>query len=430
MTIASSIGAEPSREAALELRLRQQEAVAQLGQLALAGFPTDALFERAVHLVAERLDVEYAKVLEFLPSGDFLLRAGIGWREGSIGSTVVPGGPGSQAGYTLLHSEPVIVADLAVETRFTGPPLLLEHGVRSGVSVIVQGPGRPYGVLGAHTSRHRVFTHHDINFVQAVANLLASTVATRKAEQESARLLEETRRSLRLRDEFLSVASHELRTPLTALLLQLQSLARSLMKHGVTEALVDKADAATRHAGRLSHLVEGLLDASRLAEGRLTLVIEPVDLAEVAEEVVGQFCDEVEQTPIALEIESRPVGSWDRIRVEQVVTNLLSNAVKYGARQPVDVRIRSADQKAVLSVRDRGIGIDAKDLKRIFGRFERAVSVRSYGGLGLGLYAARRIVRAHGGRIWAQSAPGEGATFVVELPLRAPVGPNASGISL
>lgn len=298
------------------------------------------------------------------------------------------------------------------------------------MSVIVQGPGRPYGVLGAHTSRRRVFTHHDIHFVQAVANLLASTIATRKAEQESARLLEETRRSLRLRDEFLSVASHELRTPLTALLLQLQSLARMLMKQDASEALVDKADAAIRHAGRLNRLVEGLVDVSRLAEGRLTLVIEPVDLAEVAEEVVGQFRDEVEQTPIALEIESRPVGSWDRIRVEQVVTNLLSNAIKYGARQPVDVRIRSADHEAVLTVRDRGIGIDAKDLKRIFGRFERAVSLRSYGGLGLGLYAARRIVRAHGGRIWAQSAPGEGATFVVELPLRAHLGPNASGISL
>jgi signal transduction histidine kinase len=111
-------------------------------------------------------------------------------------------------------------------------------------------------------------------------------------------------------------------------------------------------------------------------------------------------------------------GYWDRLRISQVVTNLLSNAVKYGAGKPVEVEFGPREDRAWLVVRDQGIGIDPADQPQIFERFERAVSSRNYGGLGLGLYIVKRIVEAHGGTIRVDSTPGAGAAFYVELPQR------------
>ena len=113
------------------------------------------------------------------------------------------------------------------------------------------------------------------------------------------------------------------------------------------------------------------------------------------------------------------IGHWDRLRLEQVITNLLTNAIKYGRGRPLEATCEGTPTHGVVRIRDHGIGIDPDQLPRIFGRFERAVSARSYGGLGLGLYIARQIVDAHGGCIEVESRPGEGSLFTIELP-RAP----------
>jgi signal transduction histidine kinase len=109
-------------------------------------------------------------------------------------------------------------------------------------------------------------------------------------------------------------------------------------------------------------------------------------------------------------------GHWDRLRLEQVITNLLTNAIKYGRGRPLETTCEGTSTHGVVRIRDHGIGIDPDQISRIFGRFERAVSARSYGGLGLGLYIARQIVDAHGGRIVVESRPGEGSLFTIELP--------------
>ena len=178
------ITAREEAERLTAVRAAQQGAIADLGRLALAGAEPPELMDAVVRVVAERLGVEYAKVLRYLPDEDlFILEAAVGFSGVRIGTERVNGGTDSQAGYTLLSHEPVIVEDFDAETRFRGPPLLRNEGILSGISVIIQGDEAPYGVLGAHTRALRRFTRDDINFVQAAANVLAQGIKRKAAEE-------------------------------------------------------------------------------------------------------------------------------------------------------------------------------------------------------------------------------------------------------
>ncbi len=167
----------------LRVRLRQQEAIADFSQMALATTDLDGVLARAVAVVSEILDTELSMVLELQPDGGSLLvRAGAGCREGVVGRETVPAGTASQAGYTLLSGGPVIADDLRTETRFTVPPLLGEHDTCSGLSVIIGGREGPYGVLETFTTRRRLFGKDDRNFLQSMANILASAVDRKRLE--------------------------------------------------------------------------------------------------------------------------------------------------------------------------------------------------------------------------------------------------------
>jgi len=254
---------------------------------------------------------------------------------------------------------------------------------------------------------------------------LAEEVARRTAlAVDNAQLLREAREAVRLRDEFLGIASHELKTPLTPLHLKVQLLQRQvdgMAAHHLpvsAERVSETLEVVQRQVRRLTNLVDNLLDVSRITAGRLKLEVEEMDLASVAADIVFRFAPSASQLQCELELHAPvPVmGRWDRLRLEQVVTNLLSNALKYGAGHPVRVAVEAEGLTARLTVRDGGIGISAEDLPRIFERFERAVSDRHYGGLGLGLYITRQIVEAFGGSVRATSEPGRGSVFVLELP--------------
>ncbi|WP_324963763.1 PAS domain-containing protein [Archangium sp.] len=230
--------------------------------------------------------------------------------------------------------------------------------------------------------------------------------------------------AVRARDEFLSIASHELKTPLTSIQLQTQMTKRNIelgRPEAFEPARVTRLVAQTdKSVQRLSRLVDDMLDISRIATGKLTFTPEKFDLCMLAQEVVERLLVQASASgaPLACECLDPVEGEWDRFRVDQVITNLITNALRYGEGAPVEVTVQRSGPQAVVKVRDQGPGISPENQERIFQRFERATSANSVSGLGLGLYISREIVERHGGSIRVESKPGQGASFIVELPLR------------
>ena len=245
----------------------------------------------------------------------------------------------------------------------------------------------------------------------------------RQHEEEEGRARAGLEAAVKARDEFLSLASHELKTPLTSLMLQTQLLQKrrqrgeELPPESVTRVL----DQTARQTERLARLVNDMLDISRLAAGKLALETETFDLVDLANDVVAKLGPQLSeaQCEVSVQAPESVVGTWDRYRLEQVLTNFLTNAARYAAGKPVEVSVRRLEQRAELRVRDNGRGIAQEDQERIFRKFERAVGGREVSGLGLGLFIVREIVEMHGGTVRVESGVGLGAAFTVALPLHA-----------
>lgn len=382
--------------------------LAELSALLAEGFDIRAMLARAarrvVPLVAEGLMVELLEhngrlrrvaVVHQNPSEEERLRA-------------LP------ESLSLLEPDPRAAPQVAGHIRLSGPEgsflrlPLTSHGRVLGVVTFTQLPRRHQGAV-------------DSSLAEDVARRMAMAV-------ENARLYEEAHEAIQLRDRFLSIASHELRTPLTALRLQTQSVLRGTTQAARPPALGDvtgKVQGICRQVERLGHLVDDLLDISRLSEGHLSFQLEDVDLAEVLRDVASRFQEELAHSGIRLVrvgLDAPAVGRWNRLRLDQVVVNLLTNAIKYGQGRPIMLQLEVDEDHVWITVRDEGIGIAPRDQERIFERFERAVSEQHYGGFGLGLWIVREIVHRLGGSISVTSRQGSGSAFTVELP-RGPV-PN------
>lgn len=226
--------------------------------------------------------------------------------------------------------------------------------------------------------------------------------------------IESLMEALFYRDEFLSIASHELRTPLTTLKLQAQVFKRNSKKENgdsyskeKVDRLIDSIDSQTN---RLMKLIDDMLDISRIRSGKLFMSKETFNLTELLKEVSLEYSVQAE---VLKEINF--LG--DEQRIAQVLRTLLNNAARYGKGSPIEVKLVLRKNKILISVTDHGQGISDEDQKRIFHRFQRAVAASEISGLGLGLYIAREIVEAHGGKISVKSELDKGSVFTVQLPL-------------
>ncbi|WP_095079060.1 hybrid sensor histidine kinase/response regulator [Pseudomonas sp. Irchel s3h17] len=233
----------------------------------------------------------------------------------------------------------------------------------------------------------------------------------------------ELERAVRMRDDFMSIVAHEVRTPLNGLILETQLRKMHLARDNAAAFTLDKmhamVDRDERQINSLIHLIEDMLDVSRIRTGKLSIRPSRFDLAQLVGRVVHSFAPQIEAAEASVTLVAGPPveGRWDEFRIEQVVSNLLTNALRYGGKAPISVHVYLRDGQARVEVRDGGMGISEDNQARIFQQFERVSARNGVAGLGLGLFICEQIVTAHGGTIRVESKIDQGALFRVCLPL-------------
>ena len=436
-------------EAELRARALQQAVVAELGQHVLAGIDLPTLLNEAVTLVAQALKVEFCQILELLPDRDLLyLRAGIGWDKKLVGQATIDARPNSQIGYTLFSSEPVIVEDLSKDRRFSASPLLEQHNIVSGVSVIVDGAKWPFGVLSIHTAKRRLFTRDDINILQAVANVLASAVEHNRAQvalqeaydQLEIRVKERTAELETANEElrtFAYIVSHDLRAPLVNIkgflgeltytldevksiiepnLPELEPQQQQSINQAFAEDIPESMNFIDSSVTRMDRLVNAILKLSRL--GRRELYLETVNMNALTASVLGSLAHQIEQQGAAVHIDTLPSVVADQTSMEQIVANILNNAVVYldpDRAGKIKVTGHRNYYETIFQISDNGRGIAQEDQHKVFELFRRA-GRQDVPGEGMGLAYVRTMIRRHGGRIWFDSEPNVGTTFTFTIP--------------
>lgn len=404
-------------QAELEARVRQQAAVALLGLRALSGTSAADLMTAAVDSVAEMLAADYVKVLELLPGGTALrVAAGRGWRRGVVGGAVLPIEAGSHFEFALRSPEPIVIEDLTRETRFTPSRLLQEHSLVSGMNAIIGGLEGPYGILGAYATEQRSFSEDDANFVQAVANVLAESIARERTETA----LLESQRATQQRERLADIGAitakvvHDFGNPLAALSMQTQLIIRRA-KRGDFEPrdpVLQPAEQILATLRRLEVLVREFTDFAR--DQRLETV--ELDVPRFLQDVAALWrpLGAAHGVDLVVEEPAGPVLVFaDVEKLRRVLDNLVKNAIDAIEEVPGRVMLCASllsGGKVKITVEDEGSGIpEGLDVFRLF-------ETTKPEGTGIGLAIAKQLVQAHGGTIDHRPKSPRGTIFEIQLP--------------
>ena len=377
---------------ALRQRIRQQELLAELGVLALQRTSFIGMLDHTARVTSEGLGAEYCKVLEFLPAENRLLvRAGVGWEEGIVGSATVGADLASPAGYALRTGKPVISNHLANEQRFRTPELLVEHGIRRAMNVILQGDGSPFGVLEVDSTSEGEFGEHDIAFLQGAANILGMAIEQQQYQRKLQVALE--RHQVLLKE-----VNHRVKNSLQVVTAMLQLQANSVGDPALSERL-NEASTRVNAVGRAYERLAYNAD------------YENIELVEYLREIISDLEPTVAPCKIQFEAPEEVQIAADRaILVGLIINELVSNAGKYAYPDSpgglIWVRLFQSDKNYIfVSVRDEGAGLppgfDPTTSKRLGTRLVNALSSQ------LGAELTRPVSPA-------------GATFTLLVPLKPP----------
>jgi two-component sensor histidine kinase len=377
---------------ALHQRIRQQEILAELGVGALQGPGFEQLLADTARLTAEGLRTEFCKVLEYIPAENrFLVREGVGWEPGIVGVATIGAGLDSPAGFALKTGRPVISNHLEIEQRFKTPEILVRHGVHRAMNVILQGDGRPFGVLEVDSRSDDAFVEHDLAFLQGAANILGMAIERERHERSLKAALE--------RHQFLiREMNHRVKNSLGLVVSMLRLQAREDCDPAFAERLED----ATLRVGAIARVHDQLYQSTD---------IERFDVGRYIEAICGDLAASFSQCEISVEAQPGIVISADRgISSALIVNELVSNAAKHAYRGQGVGRVwvnvaRTGVDSFSLAVRDEGGGLPEGFE---FGR-GRGLGARMIRSLADQLNASLEIIARH-----------PGAEFILTAPLDPP----------
>lgn len=389
----------------LRSRQQQQQGVAELGRLALIGTDPQRLMEHAVQLVASTLRADRVRVLELLPNGrDLLLRAGVGWREGAIGTATVSL-ENTQVGFLFRSNEPLVVDDFRTDDRFGVSRLLQEHPVRSGIRAIIRGQSTPFGELAAYTKRHRHFTDEDSAFMRAVANVLAEAFIRSKAEQsreESLRRLREVDAARqRLLQRLTDVVEEERKRiandihddslqVLAGLAMRLQLIAQKIEDPELRKSLGEVNSALSGTGMRLRKLIFDLRpDTLELGLGPALRFF------------IQQTATDADPEFLVEDSLSKDIPMQMLPLVYRACQEALHNVRKHARAAHVDISLTDADGGISVRIHDDGVGFD---------------TTRSGSPGHIGLIAMRERIQLADGHTTVISEPGKGTSVEFWLP--------------
>ena len=232
-------------------------------------------------------------------------------------------------------------------------------------------------------------------------------------------LIAELREAVRVRDDFLAIAAHELRNPLTPILICVQ-LIRGAEQAGdsvKTRTELDRLDRLLKH---FVARTTTLLEVAQISSNKLQLKLSELNLSELTRRIVNDYAPLIVRggCELTTNIQDGVTAHLDELAISEIVENLLSNAIKYGERRPIELTLTADEGLAQIVIRDNGIGIDRKDQKRIFERFEQVVRPEGHSGFGIGLWLTRNLTESMGGSITVVGKPGAGSEFTVTLPIK------------